>query len=252
MKEVSKFLKFGARGICAGKERTTCLLLVRGVMGKLQEEAKLRKAFQTFDKDKSGTLTKEELCAILTREGGGQALSMDVAEALILEFDKNGDGVLDMDEFVACWSAVGGAAEEGELTTAEGYTNDMYDRIFKSHQDAVTELFEMLDVDDSKFVEIAEMKDVVAFYQGEAFVESDFLQWYDSNGHLEAGEPVSDGKFDLKEFGWYIADCAECNPEKMPAEIKRFKECIEYINAKKNRKSKASTKDLFAEVDKVK
>mmetsp|Transcript_36547 Transcript_36547/g.96451 ORF Transcript_36547/g.96451 Transcript_36547/m.96451 type:complete len:222 (+) Transcript_36547:111-776(+) len=217
-------------------------------MATLLEKNKLRQAFKTFDTDGSGTLSKDELINILTREGGGAALSPEVAEALIAEFDKNGDGVLDVDEFIECWSAVGTAAEQGDLTTSDGYTNDMYDRIFKANKDGVTELFEMLDTDESQFIEIKEMKDVVAFYQGEAFVESDFLAWYDSNANDDSGE-VSDGKFDLKEFGWYIADCAECVNDKMPEVIAEFKKAIEYINEKKNRKSKASTKDLFSEVD---
>jgi len=66
----------------------------------------LRKAFDTFDIDQSGTLDAEELLQILTRQTQhGAALSADDAKALIAMFDTNGDGVLDFDEFLGVMSA---------------------------------------------------------------------------------------------------------------------------------------------------
>ena len=50
--------------------------------------------FKKFDKDGSGSLSAEELKAVLTRPGGGAALSDEEVRAIIDEFDANGDGEL--------------------------------------------------------------------------------------------------------------------------------------------------------------
>jgi pyruvate/2-oxoglutarate dehydrogenase complex dihydrolipoamide acyltransferase (E2) component len=66
--------------------------------------ADMRAAFRVFDKDGSGTLSADEMTAILTRKDGGHALALEDAKKLIARFDKNGDGVLDFEEFVEAWS----------------------------------------------------------------------------------------------------------------------------------------------------
>ena len=68
---------------------------------KMSEEErmdKLRKCFDLFDKDGNGKLDAEELKAILTREGGGQALTVEDAKEIISDFDDNKDGFLQFDE----------------------------------------------------------------------------------------------------------------------------------------------------------
>ena len=49
----------------------------------------------------------EELKGILMRKGGGQPLSSQAAEALVAEFDANGDNVLQLEEFIAALASVG-------------------------------------------------------------------------------------------------------------------------------------------------
>jgi len=214
------------------------------------EKNKLRKAFKVFDDDDSGHLTVDEMVNIFTREGGGAPLPETVAKALIDEFDKDGNGKLDVEEFIECWSMIGEAGKEGKLTSEEDLeTNKYYDRPFQKFKKEITELFELLDTDDSGFIELAEMKEVCTLHHGEKFDEEAYLGWYDSN---HAAGQKSDGKFDLKEFGWYIVDCAECDESKMPDEMTRFKESIECCNDKKKRDKQKTTKDLFADVDTVK
>ena len=58
----------------------------------------LREAFAMFDVDQSHTLTVGELKAILTRDGS--VLSDDDVAQILADGDTNGDGVLDIDEFV--------------------------------------------------------------------------------------------------------------------------------------------------------
>lgn len=62
---------------------------------------RLRDSFATFDVDGSGTLTLEEFKAVLTRPGGNSAFGESEAEALLKRFDKDGNGVLQYNEFIA-------------------------------------------------------------------------------------------------------------------------------------------------------
>ena len=78
-------------------------------------QASLAAAFKAFDTDGSGTLSAEEMLQVLTRKGGGASLSIDDAKAVIATVDYNGDGVLDLEEFVALMS---GDAEMAALLPA--------------------------------------------------------------------------------------------------------------------------------------
>jgi len=65
-------------------------------------------AFQVFDKDGSGTITKNELSEVLGGKPGDKPGTFDKAvEGILLEVDKSGDGVIDFDEFMEMMRAVG-------------------------------------------------------------------------------------------------------------------------------------------------
>eukprot|EP00966_Prymnesium_polylepis_P127937 2958396-Prymnesium_polylepis.1 len=64
----------------------------------------LKKAFDIFDKDGSGTLTVDELVGIMTNASSGRPMSLEEASAFVRRHDTNGDGVLDVDEFAAAIS----------------------------------------------------------------------------------------------------------------------------------------------------
>ena len=68
-------------------------------------EDMLREGFALFDKDNSGFLTPDELVGILTRPGGGSAMSEADAKAFVEKHDKNKDGKLSIDEFVRAIAA---------------------------------------------------------------------------------------------------------------------------------------------------
>ena len=70
----------------------------------------LEEAFRVFDKDGSGSLSVAELQAVLTRPGGGAALSEDEVQEIIAEFDTNHDGELQFEEFVAFFASSQGVA----------------------------------------------------------------------------------------------------------------------------------------------
>ena len=152
-------------------------------------------AFKMFDVDNDGTVTAKELHDILTREGGGQPLSEADAQEMIGYFDVNGDGKLNMKEFIEAWSAFGES-----VSASATYQNDLYDRRVKPHAADIKETFMMIDTDKSGYIEMAEIKEIMTIINagiGMEFNEKEFLAWYDSNG----SDP--DGKFDTREFGWY-------------------------------------------------
>jgi len=69
---------------------------------KMQErnpEDEIRKAFALFDEDASGTISARNLRRV-ARELG-ETLSDDELQAMIDEFDKNGDGSIDLEEFMS-------------------------------------------------------------------------------------------------------------------------------------------------------
>lgn len=59
----------------------------------------MKEAFSIFDDDGSGSITHEEFRRVVLEEGGGNLREEDV-EMIINEVDKDGDGEINMDEFV--------------------------------------------------------------------------------------------------------------------------------------------------------
>jgi Ca2+-binding EF-hand superfamily protein len=55
-----------------------------------QDAEEIRGAFRLFDGDSSGTITPEELMAILTRPDTGNTLSLADAKEIIASFDTDG------------------------------------------------------------------------------------------------------------------------------------------------------------------
>jgi len=81
-----------------------------------------------------------------------------------------------------------------------------YAAITAGSLDTIQTLFEKLDTDGDDSLDKSELKDVVAKYTGEKFNEAQFFTWFDVHGSSAYAGP--DGKLDLKEFGWYLADIA--------------------------------------------
>ena len=81
----------------------------------------LRAAFQAFDTDNSGSISKEELTVALMRGAGPNQFSLEeakhVAEKIIADFDEDSNGQLEFEEFVA-W-------QENKARIKEGPTEDV-------------------------------------------------------------------------------------------------------------------------------
>ena len=70
------------------------------------QEKQIKQAFQYFDKDGSGTITREELRTCLQSED--QTLSDEEINKLIGEVDQNQDGMIDYEEFLEMMIAKNG------------------------------------------------------------------------------------------------------------------------------------------------
>ena len=71
----------------------------------LAVEERIRAAFQAFDVDGSGSISVDELRTVLqTDVPGGTRMSEQDIEALVKDFDANGDGELQYEEFALLWS----------------------------------------------------------------------------------------------------------------------------------------------------
>ena len=80
------------------------------------QAGRLQKAFNYFDKDKSGKLSVGEMLDVLTR-ATGQSLDIEDAQGFIAMFDRDGDGQIDFREFVQSMDDAG--LTEGALNASE-------------------------------------------------------------------------------------------------------------------------------------
>lgn len=71
---------------------------------RMASKGRLLKAFQAFDLNQDGTISAEELRSLL---GGGHNYPEAAWTQLIQEADRNGDGVVDFEEFVAMMDQLG-------------------------------------------------------------------------------------------------------------------------------------------------
>jgi len=73
-------------------------------------------AFALFDENGDGSLSVVEMQKVLQRPGGGAPLSDADVQNVINEFDANGDGVLQIEEFAVMWAPMLSDAENDTVT----------------------------------------------------------------------------------------------------------------------------------------
>jgi len=71
---------------------------------KMMSDESLRKAFEVYDTDKSGAIDAKELRTIL---GGETGFEDNVWNEIIKEVDKNGDGEIELGEFISMMTGKG-------------------------------------------------------------------------------------------------------------------------------------------------
>ena len=70
-------------------------------MSSKQAECHLTQAFKFFDNDNTGFISKLNIKTMLSHYGGLDDVEDEVVEYLISEVDKNGDGKIDLMEFLS-------------------------------------------------------------------------------------------------------------------------------------------------------
>lgn len=135
------------------------------------QRLELKEAFDEFDKDGSGTITTKELLPVL--RSIGQNPTEDEILGLVIEYDVNGDGTIDFDEFI-------------EMMTK--HTQETVDQTAE-----MREAFKIFDRDGNGYIDFAELKTVIT-RMGEPLTDKEadeIFKQADSNG---------DGKLDYDEF----------------------------------------------------
>jgi centrin-3 len=97
--EVLKLMKEYDRKETGRIEYADFLEIMTQKMAERDPEEEIRKAFALFDEEKTGAISVKNLRRV-ARELG-EVLTDDELQAMIDEFDKNGDGVIDEQEFMA-------------------------------------------------------------------------------------------------------------------------------------------------------
>lgn len=162
-------------------ERNSTAACRRGAQHEGMEAARLsmaqlqtmefKQAFEEFDKDRSGTISTKELLPVM--RSMGQNPTEDEVLSLVIEYDVNGNGKLDFDEFM-------------EMMRKQA-----------EHQDNSAELreaFKIFDRDGNGFIDAAELKKVVMGYGHNK------LSLEEAEELLKEADLDGDGKLDYTEF----------------------------------------------------
>eukprot|EP00092_Neocalanus_flemingeri_P031331 GFUD01034027.1.p1 GENE.GFUD01034027.1~~GFUD01034027.1.p1 ORF type:complete len:149 (+),score=63.81 GFUD01034027.1:209-655(+) len=134
------------------------------------ENAEFKEAFDTFDKDGSGTISSEELLGVM--RAMGQNPTEDELLNLVLEVDVDGNGTIDFPEFLDMMKKKAGEVDEG----AE-----------------LREAFKIFDRNRDGYIDMKELKKVVAMLGTMLTKEEveEFMAEADKDGN---------GKLDYDEF----------------------------------------------------
>jgi len=156
------------------------------------ERREFEEAFKEFDKDGSGTISTKELLPVL--RSMGQNPTEDEILNMVIEYDANGDGTIDFEEFIEMMTKKASDVDQ----TAE-----------------IREAFKIFDRDGNGFIDAKELK-LVMTRMGQALTASeaeDFMREADTNG---------DGKLDYDEFARIMSQSIK--GESPPPRKKRWRD----------------------------
>ena len=84
--------------------------------------SELMEAFKLFDEDGDGMISVEELKSLIAKIGGD--LPHSEAQALVKAADKDGNNLIDFEEFAKFWECLHGESEEEIRAEFEKYDID--------------------------------------------------------------------------------------------------------------------------------
>lgn len=135
------------------------------------QRLEFKEAFEEFDKDGSGTISTKELLPVL--RSIGQNPTEDEILNLVIEYDVNGDGTIDFDEFLEMMSK---------------HTRETVDQTAE-----MREAFKIFDRDGNGYIDFKELKQVVT-RMGEALTAAEADELF------READLDGDGKLDYNEF----------------------------------------------------
>lgn len=141
------------------------------------QKMELKEAFDEFDKDGSGTITTKELLPVL--RSIGQNPSEDEILSLVIEYDVNGDGTIDFDEFI-------------EMMIK--HTLETVDQTAE-----IKEAFKMFDRDGNGYIDMKELRMVITRI-GQP------LSPADADELMREADLDGNGKLDYTEFARMITE----------------------------------------------
>lgn len=141
------------------------------------QKLELKEAFDEFDKDGSGTITTKELLPVL--RSIGQNPSEDEILSLVIEYDVNGDGTIDFDEFV-------------EMMTKQNLEN-------VDQTAEIKEAFKMFDRDGNGYIDMKELRMVITRIGQPLTAE-------DADELMQGADLDGNGKLDYNEFARMITE----------------------------------------------
>jgi len=139
------------------------------LLGELQR-AEFKEAFDEFDKDGSGSISTKELLHVM--RSIGQNPTEDEINELVMESDMNGDGTLQLNEFIEMMKKKSSESDQTE---------------------ALKEAFKIFDKNCNGYIEAKELKEVTTSL-GQILTKEEFTEFW-----LEA-DKNNDGKLDYNEF----------------------------------------------------
>ncbi|XP_058182098.1 calmodulin-like protein 3 [Rhododendron vialii] len=125
--------------------------IVRSGTSHRKAEAELRKVFATFDKNKDGFITKQELRESMRNVG----VDMSEAEAaeMVEKVDSNRDGLIDFDEFCELFDSMAG----GDRAAGEGRGEEAGEGGGGGEGDFMKEAFDVFDGDRDGLITVEEL-----------------------------------------------------------------------------------------------
>ena len=130
-----------------------------------------KKAFDMFDRDSSGGVTAGEIVGAMASVG--VQIDEDGAAALIQKHDLNGDGIIDLREFIYM-------TKEAEHTEPD--------------VEELRHAFEIFDIDNSGYIDMDELKSVVEQLSGTTPTHDELLHI------MSSVDKNNDGKISFEEF----------------------------------------------------
>ncbi|KAK8816179.1 calmodulin [Blastocystis sp. ATCC 50177/Nand II] len=135
-----------------------------------EQKKEYTQAFEVFDKDKDGKISRQELKTIM--RSLGQNPSDDDIEEMMLSVDKNQDGQISYDEFMNLISIQIKASED---------------------VDEMEEAFAVFDVDKDGYITKSELRQVMNRL-GESLTDEQL------DAMIREADTDGDGKIDIKDF----------------------------------------------------